>query len=72
VKAVKHKKDDRIEGDSLSANEIDEAHTVWMNGMQRTLPEKGNLNTGRFSLIFIVTKKMYGDAKVDWERQTCH
>ena len=41
VKAVQHKKDGRIEGGSLSANEIDEAHTVWMKEMQRTLPEKG-------------------------------
>jgi hypothetical protein len=56
VKSVKHKTDGRIEGDSLSAKEIDEAHTVWMNG----------------SLIFIVTKKMYGDAKGDSERQTLY
>ena len=41
VKAVQYKKDGRIEGGSLSVNEIDEAHTVWMKEMQRTLPEKG-------------------------------
>ena len=41
VKAAKRRKDGRIEGDSLSANEIDEAHTLWIKEMQQTLPDKG-------------------------------
>ena len=60
VKAVKHKTDGRIEGDSLSANEIDEAHTVWMNGMQRTLPEKGEFENWK------VKFDLYRDEKTVW------
>jgi hypothetical protein len=60
VKAVKHKTDGRIEGDSLSANEIDEAHTVWMNGMQRTLPEKGEFEHWK------VKFDLYRDEKNVW------
>ena len=39
-KAAKRKMDGGIEGDILSACEINEAHTLWMKKMQRSLSEK--------------------------------
>ena len=48
VKAAKRRKDGRIEGDSLSANEINEAHTLWIKELQRALPEKGEFEHWEF------------------------
>ena len=38
----------RIEGDSLSANEINEAHTLWIKEIQQALPEKGEFEHWKF------------------------
>ena len=48
VKAAKRRKDGRIEGDGLSANKINEAHTLWIKEMQRALPEKGEFEHWKF------------------------
>ena len=48
VKAAKRRKDGRIEGDSLSTNEINEAHTLWIKEMQQALPEKGEFEHWEF------------------------